>query len=82
MVRLTERAAAVVAQAETAARRFNPAASIRLVGDGAAVRFELADGPAPGDERVPAGEATLLVPSDLHGVVDVGEHNVPVLTPE
>jgi hypothetical protein len=81
MLELTERAAQAVAQAEEAARRFNPDARVRLARDGAAVRFELVDGPLEGDGTVEVGAAVLYVAEGLEGTLDTGDHNVPVLLP-
>lgn len=51
MISCSPRAVDLLRTAEQAARRFNPDARIRLVGDDAGgVRFELADGPEPDDE--------------------------------
>jgi hypothetical protein len=77
----TERAVEVVLQAQTAARRFDPDAHIRLVRDGSGVRFAFADGPLPGDTRIPCGEAHLWAEAGLEGTLDVGEHNTPALSP-
>ncbi len=81
MIELTERAAAAVSQALSAARRFSPDAQIRLSRDGAGVRFELVEGPDPSDGVLETGDATLLVQAGLDGVVDTGEHQAPVLLP-
>ena len=82
MITLTERAAEAVAAAETAARRFNPAARVRLARDatGGGVRFELVEGPEPGDATMTEDRFTLLVAHGLDGVLDTGEHNAPFLT--
>jgi hypothetical protein len=81
MLKLTERAAQAVAQADGAARRFNPDARVRLARDGARVRFELVEGPLEGDGAVTVGETTLYVAEGLEGTLDTGDHNVPVLLP-
>ena len=81
MIEPTVRAAEVVAQSEAAARRFNPDARIRLSRDGTGVRFELTDAAAPGDETVACGDVELLVEPGLDGVLDTGEHNLPILIP-
>lgn len=80
MIEVTERAATAVAQAEAAARRFNPQVRIRLVRAGSGVRFEFTDEPPEGDELVPCEAATLYVESGLVGTLDTGDHNAPVLT--
>jgi Fe-S cluster assembly iron-binding protein IscA len=81
VIELTERAAATVSQALSAARRFNPQAQIRLARAGGGVRFELVDGPDPSDIVLETGEATLFVEAGLDGVLDTGEHQAPVLLP-
>ncbi len=81
MIEPTVRATQVVAQSEAAARRFNPNARIRLCREGAGVRFELTESAAPGDETVACGEVELLVEPGLDGVLDTGEHNLPILIP-
>ena len=84
MITCSPRAADLLRTAEQAARRFNPDARIRLVGDDAGgVRFELAEGPEPGDEVVEHERGfTLLVASGLSGTVDVADpHDRLVLNP-
>lgn len=80
MIQVTERAAAAVAQAEAAARRFNPEVRVRLVRADAGVRFEFTDEPSDGDDEVPCEAAMLYVEPGLEGTLDTGDHNVPVLT--
>ena len=79
MLELTERAIDAVVQAETAARRFDPAARVRLARDGAGMRLELCHAPEPGDEPVDCAGTILLVERGIEGVLDVGDHNLPVL---
>jgi len=69
--------------AEIAARRFNPEARVRLVPDGAGVRFELTDGSAPGDTVVHHDAGfTLFVAPGLVGMIDVVDpHDQLVLVP-
>lgn len=84
MITCTPRAAHLLRTAEQTARRFNPDARVRLVGDDAGgVRFELADGPEPGDEIFEHEVGfTLLVASGLSGSVDVADpHDRLVLLP-
>ncbi len=83
MITCSPRAVGLLRTAEQAARRFNPDARVRLVGDGTGVRFELTDGPEPGDD-VLEHEAgfTLFVASGLSGTVDVADpHDRLVLIP-
>ena len=84
MITCSPRAVGLLRTAEQAARRFNPDARVRLVGDGAGgVRFELTDGPEPGDEVVEHEAGfTLFVSSGLSGTVDVADpHDRLVLIP-
>jgi hypothetical protein len=81
VIELTERAAAAVEQASSAARRFDPDAHIRLVRAGTGVRFEFIDSPDPTDTSVDAGAVTLLVEAGIEGLLDAGEHQAPVLLP-
>lgn len=80
MIEVTERAAAVIAQAEAAARRFNPEVRVRLVRAGSGVQFAFTDEPPDGDEEVPCEAAMLYVEPGLEGTLDTGDHNAPVLT--
>lgn len=85
MIRCTTRAVDLLARAEKSARRFDPEARIRLVPDASrGVRFELADGPQPGDGLVEHEAGfTLVVAAGLSGTVDVVEpHDTLVLVPE
>jgi Fe-S cluster assembly iron-binding protein IscA len=79
MIDVTERAAAAVAQAEAAARRFNPEVRVRLIRTDAGVRFEFTDEPSEDDDTVPCETAMLYVEPGLEGTLDTGDHNVPVL---
>jgi plasmid stabilization system protein ParE len=84
MITCTEAAADLLSTAEQAARRFNADARIRLVADATSgVRFDLADGPEPGDEVVEHARGfTLFVAPGLSGTVDVAEpHDRLVLRP-
>lgn len=79
MIEVTERAATTIAQAEAAARRFNPEVRVRLVRSEGGVRFEFTDEPPEGDHAVPCDTATLYVEPGLEGTLDTGDHNAPVL---
>ena len=82
MIDVTGRAAELLAKADSAARRFNPDARIRVVPDGAGVRFVLSDGPEDGDTVVERNGVTFFVDAALDGVVDVEEpHDRLVLRP-
>jgi len=73
VIEITERALRVLGAAETAARRFDPRAGIRIVGEREGVRFELADGPEPDDDVVERDGVTIYVERHLAGTVDVEE---------
>lgn len=65
---------ALLRTADEAARRFDPDARIRLVVDGAGVRFELANEPGPEDTIVDHEAGfSLIVGPGLAGTVDVAE---------
>ena len=82
MISFTDWAIEILSKAETAARRFNPEARIRVMRDGASVRFELTDEPEPSDAVVDRDGFTLFVQDGLEGLVDVEEpHDRLVLRP-
>ena len=82
VIEITERAIELLTKAEEAARRFDPSARIRIVGEPGGVRFELADGSGPTDEAVEQGDVTIYVEPHLSGIVDVEEpHDRLVLRP-
>ena len=84
MLAFTDWAIEILSRADTAARRFDPDARVRLVrtpGDG--VRFELTNEVDPADQVIdhPSG-FTLLVQRGLEGTVDVVEpHDQLILRP-
>lgn len=74
MITFTDRAIDLLARADTAARRFNPDARVRLSRDGDVVRFELTDEPGSDDQVVAHAKGfTVLVQAGLEGTVDVVE---------
>src|SRR5204863_9008977 len=75
IVQPTSRAQDALLASQTAARRFDPEAHIRLTADGATVRAVLASRPEPGDAVLEVGALTIFVASDVTGTVDAGEHN-------
>jgi len=82
VIEITDRAIELLEKATEAARRFDPSAGIRIVGHPGNVRFELADGPAPGDRAVECGRVTIHVEAHLTGLIDVEEpHDQLVLRP-
>lgn len=83
MLEFTEWAIEILSKADTAARRFNPDARIRVVRDGDGVRFELAEETQATDRVVdhPSG-FTLFAEEGLEGTVDVVEpHDRLILRP-
>lgn len=82
VIDVTGRAADLLAKADSAARRFNPEARIRVVPDRIGVRFVLSDGPEAGDVVVERDGVTFFVDATLDGIVDVEEpHDRLVLRP-
>jgi hypothetical protein len=83
VLEFTDWAIEILSRADTAARRFNPDARVRVVRDGDGVRFELAEESQPADRIVdhPSG-FTLLAQEGLEGTVDVVEpHDQLILRP-
>lgn len=74
MLDFTDWATEILARADTAARRFNPDARVRVVRADEGVRFELTDERAASDLVIqhPSG-FTLLAEAGLDGTVDVVE---------
>ncbi len=82
MIDVSGRAADLLAKADSAARRFNPDACIRVVPDRVGVRFVLSDGAEAGDVAVERNGVTFFVDATLDGLVDVEEpHDRLVLRP-
>jgi hypothetical protein len=70
----TDWAVDILSRADQAARRFNPAARVRIVRDDGGVRFELTDEAGPGDLLVEHTSGfAVLVEEGLEGTVDVVE---------
>jgi hypothetical protein len=69
----TEWATDILQRTHTAARRFNPEATVRLQRRGDGVSFELTDERPAGDELVTGDGFELLVEPGLEGTVDVVE---------
>jgi len=63
----------ILQRTHSAARRFNPAATVRLQRRGDGVAFELTDERVDGDELVVGDGFELLVEPGLEGTVDVIE---------
>ncbi len=82
MIEITDRALELLSKATVAARRFDPTAVIRIVGEAGNVRFELSDGPGPSDLPVERDGVTIHVEAQLSGLIDVEEpHDRLVLRP-
>jgi hypothetical protein len=82
MIDVTAQAVDLLAKADSAARRFNPDARIRVVPDRVGVRFVLSEGPEVGDVVVDRDGVTFFVDATLDGIVDVEEpHDRLVLRP-
>lgn len=82
MLEFTEWATDILRRSHEAARRFNPAATVRLSRASDGVRFELTDEPSEGDEVVEGDGFLLFVERGLEGVVDVVEpHDRLILRP-
>jgi hypothetical protein len=79
VIRLTDRAAAALMASQTAARRFDPDARLRLARAGRELRAELVEEPSPGDGFLEVDGLQLLVEPGITGTVDAGEHNALVL---
>jgi hypothetical protein len=75
MVELTSRAQDALLASQSAARRFDPEAHIRLTAEGGTVRAVLASRPEPGDAVLEVGVLTIFVASGVTGTIDAGEHN-------
>lgn len=75
MLALTPRAADALRTADTAARRFNPDARLRLRAEGGAVTADLVAAPEAGESVVVLEGIELIVPDGMTGTVDAGDHN-------
>ncbi len=82
MIEFTEWARDILYRAQTAARRFDPRARVRLARTGAGVEAVLVHDPETGDQEVQAGEVSVFVQEGLEGLVDIEEpHDRLVLRP-
>jgi hypothetical protein len=78
----TDRAVEILQRTHTAARRFNPDATVRLRRAGSGVEFALTDERPQDDELVTREGFELWVEPGLEGTVDVAEpHDQLVLRP-
>lgn len=82
MISLTPRAVEALRAADSAARRFNPDARVRLrVKEEGGVRADLTDAPGPGEARVTLEGVDLILADDLAGTLDADDHNDFTLMP-
>lgn len=82
MIEFTDWAKDILERAQSAARRFDPDARIRLARVGGTIQATLTDAPAADDREVEVGEMILFVETGLEGLVDVEEpHDRLVLRP-
>jgi hypothetical protein len=78
----TDWAIEILRRTHTAARRFNPQATVRIHRDGDRVEFTLSDERREGDELVRADGFELWVERGIEGTVDVVEpHDHLILRP-
>jgi hypothetical protein len=82
MLEFTAWATEILQRTHTAARRFNPDATVRVSRGPDGVAFALADEPGAGDEHVRGDGFELWVETGIEGTVDVVEpHDRLVLRP-
>jgi hypothetical protein len=78
----TEWATEILQRTHSAARRFNPDATVRMHRTAGGVEFALTDEPHDGDELITGDGFELLVEAGLEGTVDVVEpHDRLILRP-
>ena len=81
-IEFTDWALEILQRSHASARRFNPAATVRMHRSGAGVEFELTDERPAGDELLERDGFELLVEPGLEGTVDVVEpHDQLILRP-
>jgi hypothetical protein len=82
VIEFTDWARDILNRAQTAARRFDPEARVRLARTSTGVEALLVHEPEPGDREVEAGEVSLFIQEGLDGLVDIEEpHDRLVLRP-
>ena len=82
MIDFTEWARDILQRTQTAARRFDPDARVRLARKGPTVEAMLVHDPEPGDVEVDAGGVLVFMEEGLEGLVDIEEpHDRIVLRP-
>jgi hypothetical protein len=81
MLQLTDRAREALMASQSAARRFDPGAHVRLLRAGGQLRTALVGAAEPGDDVVSIEGLTLFVEPGIVGTIDAGEHNALTLGP-
>lgn len=82
MLELTDWAKDILRRSDTAARRFNPDARVRLARVAGVVQATLTDAPAADDQELPLDDVTIYAEAGLSGLVDIEEpHDRVVLKP-
>lgn len=80
VVTFTDRAAASLARSADAAGRFDPGVRIRISREGTTVRASFVHEAEDGDAVVHMPDGSeVAVASDVHGTIDVGEHDTLML---
>jgi len=82
MLELTDWAKDILRRSDTAARRFNPDARVRLARMAGVVQATLTDAPGADDQVVDVDGVTIYAEAGLSGLVDIEEpHDRVVLKP-
>ena len=81
VLELTDRAREALLASQSAARRFDPGAHVRLFLAGGQLRTALVDAAEPGDAVLTIEGLTLFVQPGIAGSIDAGEHNALTLSP-
>jgi hypothetical protein len=72
----TDRARLALSRSDAAAKRFNPAARLRLAASPGGIEAALTEAPLQGDHVLELGDGLeVIVAAGMSGVVDVGEHD-------
>lgn len=81
MLELTDRAREALLASQSAARRFDAGAHVRVFRSGGQLRTALVHEAEPRDGVVTIEELTLFVQPGIDGTLDAGEHNALTLVP-
>jgi hypothetical protein len=82
MIEVTDWAREILTRSSQAARRFNPAAKVRLARVSGSVQAVLTDAPSPEDQTVDLDGVTVYVEAGLEGLIDIEEpHDRLILKP-